>query len=120
MKTVKEYWWLLVPLSALAVYLYSIKDRLFENAEQRIEMVKEYNESPTAEQKQKAFLLDSLNDVHAVQIRQKRYEDNKRKDSFRLIDDMKRQKNDSLFLDQVKRQTVQIEQMKKQIKNNNE
>ena len=111
MKTLRKWWFLLVPLGGLAIYLYSIKDRLFESAEQRVEMVNEYNNSPSAVDKWKALYRDSVtdavhkeNDSHAIVTRQARYEDGVRKDSIRAI-------NDSTILEYVKRNANQFYQM---------
>lgn len=108
MNTLKKWWWLIVPLAILSAYLYSIKDRIFETPEQRTLMIKDWKDSPTPEQKQKAFLLDSLNNTHAIIIRQKRYDDTKKNDSIRNV-------KDSLVLDIILRNADQFFQMRQSI-----
>lgn len=115
LKFVKEYWIILSALGALAVYLIVIDTRIFDSSEQKVEVIKYVEDSPSPVQIAVDRVLDSIaddthkkNDEHAMQTRQKRYEDGVKSDSIK-------RENDSLFLDMITRQTVQIEQMKSSI-----
>lgn len=94
-----------------AVWLANIDSRAFDDAEQKVKVINAVENSPTPEQKHRDRILDSVDKKHAMKIRQQRYDDNKNKDSLRAI-------TDSIFLDLVKRQTVQIEQIKQQMQSN--
>lgn len=108
MKALKQYWFLLVPLAGLAVWLITINTRIFDSAEQKVEVVKYVEDSPSPEQRQRAILIDSINDAHAIQTRQKRYEDGVRNDSIRAL-------KDSLIFDIIQRNADQFYQMKQSI-----
>lgn len=101
---------------AISAYLISygeskqnIESRLFETADQRKEVVDFVENSLTPVELKIQYILDTINKNHAVKIRQQRYDDNKTKDSIRST-------HDSLFLDMMSRQTVQIEQLKQELK----
>jgi len=112
MKFIKEYWFLfafgLPLLGAGTVWIWNFENRTFQTEKEMHEIISKVKSEPSAQKQFEAFLRDSMNDIHAVQIRQQRYEDSRRNDSLRHI-------TDSLFLDMVSRQTVQIEQMKAEI-----
>ena len=71
---------------------------------------------PTAAERAADRATTNANNKHAQEIRQLRYEDNKRNDS---IDKIYERRKDSLVLDQISRQTVQIEQMKAKLDSRN-
>lgn len=112
MDIIKKYWFLLVPLAGFAVWLITISTKIFDSAEQKVEVTNFVKNSPSSKDQWRKYLRDSVNTQHAIQTRQKRYEDGVKKDSIRA-------NKDSLFLDMVKRQTVQIEQIKEQLKKTN-
>ena len=111
-ENIKKYWFLYGFLAGAVIWIATIDSRTFDSPEQKVEHKNHVKNSLTPVQQEAARLIDSFNNQHAIQTRQRRYEDNKIKDSLRTI-------NDSLFLDMVKRQTVQIEQIKERLEQNN-
>lgn len=108
MENIKKYWFLYTPILALIIWGVSINSRLFNSPEQKVRHETYIENAPSTKDLVGKHIRDSINTVHAMQIRQQRYEDNKIKDSIRAV-------NDSLFLDMVTRQTVQIEQVKEEV-----
>lgn len=89
-----------------------IKELTFDNQKQKHDIISAFEDSPSPAQQAVNRILDSIaddthikNDEHAMKTRQARYEDGVRKDSIKNI-------KDSLFIDMITRQTVQIQQMK--------
>lgn len=112
MKGLKEYWLLYLfgfsAIGAAAIWIATINSKTFDSPEQKVTVVKAVEAMPTEAER----AVELANSAHAIEIRQFRYDDNKRNDSLNKIYERKK---DSLFLDMVKRQTVQIEQMKDKI-----
>jgi hypothetical protein len=107
---IKKYWFLYVPVSALIIWGVSINSRIFNSPEQKVEVISAIKSMPSAADR----AVEAANDAHAMEIRQMRYNDNKRNDSIDKIYDRKK---DSITLDYIKRQTVQIEQIKAKLNN---
>jgi hypothetical protein len=93
-------------------WVISMENKTPKDVEEMIEIRNAVQAMPTKGSR----AVDSLNDVHAVTIRQLRYEDNKRADSIKAIYDRKK---DSTTLDYIKRFTVQIEQLEEKIDKHN-
>ena len=108
----KKYWFLYVPLSALIVWGVSIDSRLWESAKQQAEVINKVEEMPTVTD----MAIQNADAKHAKEIRQMRYEYNKRNDSIKAAYNRKK---DSITLDYIKRQTVQIEQIKAKLDETN-
>ncbi len=115
LKFAKDYWFILVPMAVFAVWLITINTRTFDSSEQKVKVVSYVESSTSPEQQAIDRIMDSLaddkhiqNDNHAIQIRQKRYDDGVKKDS---IDSIK----DSLFFDIIKRNADQFYQIKQTI-----
>ena len=72
----KEYWFLIVfMLGAIgtgAAYLFSMDGRMFKDVDERIKVVKYVEDSPSAEQKQRAYFMDSINQANAIKSRARR------------------------------------------------
>ena len=117
---IKKYWAQILVVGSLLgtgiVYIAGMDSRMYDSAEQKVEHDNHVKNALTPVQQAEAKLSDSLNNAHASEIRQLRYEDNKRADSIKLIYDRKK---DSITLDYIKRQTVQIEKMNTKIDNIN-
>lgn len=108
METIKKYWFLAVPIGAFAVWLITINSRIFESPEQKVEVTNFVKNSPSAEQQQRARLLDSFNNQHAIKTRQKRYDDGVKNDSIK-------RRGDSLILDYVQKNAEQIYQIREDV-----
>lgn len=76
MKLVKEYWFLIVfglsTLGGVSVWIATIGSRTFDSPEQKVTVVKHVEDSPSAEQKQRDRILDSINKSEAIKSRRKR------------------------------------------------
>lgn len=92
-------------LLAGAAWVATINSRTFDSPEQKVTVVNAVSTMPTEAER----AVELANDAHAIEIRQLRYEDKKRNDS---LDKIYEHRKDSIVIDQIKRQTVQIEQMK--------
>lgn len=108
-ESLKKYWFLLVALSGGAVWIATINSKTFDSPEQKVAVVKAVESMPTEAHR----AVELANEAHAIEIRQLRYEDSKRRDS---INDLNLRRKDSLFFDKIDRQTVQIEQLKEEFK----
>lgn len=111
----KKYWFLYAVLSTAAIWIATINSKTFDSPEQKVTVVSAVEAMPTAAERAAERATAKANDEHAIIIRQMRYDDNKRNDS---IDKIYEHKKDSLVLDQISRQTVQIEQLRQEIKRN--
>jgi len=89
-----------------------IDTRTFETAKQRVNIVDAVEAMPTEAER----AVELANDAHAIEIRQLRY-DNAVKDKAEEKEYQRRR--DSIWGDKFDRQTVQIEQMKAKIDNEN-
>lgn len=98
------YHMLMIILTAGAVWLATIDSKTFDSPEQKVKVVNAVETMPSEADR----AVEIANDAHAIEIRQLRYEDNKRRDS---IKDVEKKKHDSLTIDAFKRFTVQIEQI---------
>ncbi len=97
-------------LLAGAGWVATINTRTFESAKQRVNIVDAVEAMPTEAER----AVELANDAHAIEIRQLRYEDNKRGDS---LDRIEKRRKDSLTIDAFKKFTVQVEQMKVKLEN---
>jgi len=108
----QKYWkiWSTIAISVVAVitWIVNLEPRIPDTVEEMIDIRNAIKAMPTPGQKK----MDSLNDIHAIEIRQLRYEDAKRKDSMETAYNRRK---DSITLDYIKRFTVQIEQIKQEI-----
>jgi hypothetical protein len=95
-------------LTVGAGWVATINSRIFNSTEQKVKVVDFVEESPSALDQWRGHLSDSINNADAIKTRAARFKLAKESDSVRRV-------HDSLFLDQVRRQTVQIEQMKVKI-----
>jgi ribosomal protein L24 len=106
--------WLIVFALALittgSVWIANIDSKTFDSPEQKVTVIKAVETMPTEAEK----AVGVANAAHAIEIRQLRYIDAKKNDS---LDRVYEHRKDSLVLDQIKRQTVQIEQMKSKLDN---
>lgn len=105
----KEYWFIIVPLAGFAVWLITINTRLFDSTEQKVHVIKTIEDGPTAGQRMRAYMLDSINKTEAIKSRRLRDSTFRAQDSLRKI-------HDSTMLDYVQRNAVQINQIKEQLK----
>lgn len=110
MDTVKKWiiGFALALIGTASVWIANIDSKTFDSPEQKVTVVKAVETMPSEADNAVA----AANDAHAVEIRQLRYEDQKRKDSIEVA---YRRHQDSITLDYIKRQTVQIEQMKEEM-----
>lgn len=106
----RKYWFLYIPISGLIVWFAVINSRIFDSPEQKVEVINAVKTMPTEAER----AVELANASHAIEIRQMRYEDNKKEDSIRLF---REKEKDSLTLDAFKRFTVQIEQLEAKIDN---
>lgn len=106
----KKYWFLYGVLGGAAVWIATINSKTFDSAEQKVEHTIHVKTSLNPEQQQRKYILDSIDKASAIKTRAERLELQRKKDSAELV-------KDSLFIDQVKRQTVQIEQIKAKLDN---
>jgi hypothetical protein len=83
-----------------------IKEVTFDDSSQKFIVVKAVEEGPTAEQKHRDRILDSLNNIHAIKSRKKR-------DSILMKMSNKLSKLDTLYL----KTSDQVYQIKEELKN---
>jgi hypothetical protein len=107
---IKKYWFLYGVITFILGWFAVINSRIYDSPEQKVEHEQHVKNSLSPIQQQKKYLLDSLDKVSAIKTRAERLELQRKKDSAELV-------KDSLFIDQVKRQTVQIEQIKAKLDN---
>ena len=105
--------WKVLSVMATAVvtaitWVVNLEPRIPDDVEEMIGIREAVKAMPTKESR----AIDSLNDAHAMEIRQLRYEDAKLRDS---INDERARKKDSLWIDMAKRFTVQIEQLEEKV-----
>ena len=110
MENIKKYWFLYTPILALIIWGVSINSRLFNSPEQKVKHEIHIDNSLSPEQQQRKYILDSIDKASAIKSRAERLKLQRKKDSAEFV-------KDSLFIDQVKRQTVQIEQIKAKLDN---
>jgi len=83
METFKKYWGFgaMIIGGCLGVFGWvynqgadskSLEGRTFDSPEQKVYVVKSVEDSPTPEQKQRAYFIDSINKVHAMKSRNTR------------------------------------------------
>ena len=97
-------------IGVAVVWIATIDSKTFDSPEQKVEHENHVKNSLTPTQQLKQYLLDSIDKTSAIKTRAERLELQRKKDSAELV-------KDSLFIDQVKRQTVQIEQIKAKLEN---
>ena len=109
MEFLKKYWFLITfvvtPLGIGIVWVISIDSKTFDNPEQKVEVINYVSESPSPEQKQRAYLMDSLDKDSAIKTRAVRLKRELKRDSIRAI-------KDSIVLDYVQKNAEQIYQIK--------
>lgn len=105
----KKYWWLYTVLSGAALWLATIDSKTFDSAEQKVEVTKFVEESPGAKEQWEKHLRDSMNTVHAMKERVKRTRQ-------QFVSDSIHRHRDSLTFDMIQRQTIQLEQVKEELK----
>lgn len=91
-------------LMAGVAWVVTINSRTFDSTEQKVTVISTVLDGPTVEQKWRTYILDSIDKISAVNTRTARLQLQKKSDSTRTV-------HDSLFIDMVKRQTVQIEKI---------
>ena len=102
MDAFKKYWGILAMILGGVVGAYgwvynqgaeskSIEGRIFDSPEQKVEVVKTVEDMPSPEQQQRAILLDSINNAHAIKSRSMR-------DSVYLLETKARRRTDSIIL----------------------
>ena len=106
----KKYWFLYGICLTAVIWVATIDSKTFDSPEQKVEHINHVKNSLTPVQQQRKYLLDSVDKTSAIKTRAARLELQRKKDSSDLV-------KDSLFIDQVKRQTVQIEQIKERLNN---
>lgn len=114
MEFLKKYWFLITfvvaPLLTGIAFLFSLKSRIFETPEEKVSVVKFVEESPSPEQQQRAYFMDSLNKVSAIKTREVRLKKELERDSIRAI-------QDSIIMDYVQKNADQVFQIKEELKN---
>lgn len=96
---------LTILLVAGSVWIATINSKTFDSPEQKVNVVKVVETMPGPDEQWKTYYQDSVNKASTIKERKERTKIMRKSDSVRRM-------HDSLFLDMVKRQTVQIEQMK--------
>ncbi len=105
----KGFWFVYGIIAGAAVWIANIDSKTFDSAEQKVEHKTHVEQSLTPLQQQSKYLRDSMNTVHAMTERAKRTKMQRKSDSVHRL-------RDSLVFDMVERQTIQIEQVKEQLK----
>jgi len=72
LENIKKYWFLYGVLAGAAVWIATINSKTFDSPEQKVEVTKFVEFAPTPEQQQRAIILDSINNAHAIKSRSKR------------------------------------------------
>ena len=105
-------WGLIATLVTGAIAIGVIfETRIFETPEQRHSMIQDWKDSPTPEQKQRAYFMDSLDKASAIKTREKRLAKQLERDSINGV-------KDSLILDVINKNADQIFQIKEKLKKN--
>jgi hypothetical protein len=109
---IKKYWFIILPIitgiGALAVKMILIDSRTFDSPEQKVVHEKFIKQSVQPKDQWRKYYRDSADKAHAEWKREQSLKAQLKSDSIR-------KKHDSLFLDMVQRQTIQIEQIKDKI-----
>lgn len=105
----KGFWFVYGIIAGAAVWIANIDSKTFDSPEQKVEHKTHVEQALSPLQQQRKYLRDSMNTVHAMQERAKRTAMQRKSDSIHRV-------RDSLVFDMVERQTIQVEQVKEEIK----
>lgn len=109
----KQYWFLVGALSTglcTAVgWVIGANGRMFSSPEEKVRIVTKVDEGLTPEQVQRAYFMDSLEKASAIKAREKRLKTDLTRDSIRGV-------QDSIMMDLVQKNAIQIFQIKEEIK----